>query len=182
MRRPSRILVVLEAGEADEEVLETLPGVAVEDGEILLVTVVPSFQTVPSFDVVLLHDFAAEAARAQSHLDEVARRLSHRHVRTLVRVSPLSAAEIGLELKDVAAAERCDLLMMALWRGSRHTVAFLLGQALPLLLVPALDRPRSSPRGRRIPLPQLGLVAALRPGPAAASVCFFWQGRVATSE
>jgi nucleotide-binding universal stress UspA family protein len=181
MRRPSRILVVLEGGDEDddEDVLEALRGVAAEDGEVVLVMVVPSFQTVPSFDVILLHDFAAEAARAHHHLDEVARRFSHLRVRTLVRISPLSAAEIGLELKDVAEAERCDLLVMALRPGTRHAVAFLLRQALPMLLVPALDRPRSSPRGRRVPLPRLGLVPALRPGLAVGSIFFFSQGGVA---
>ncbi|HEV8307316.1 MAG TPA: hypothetical protein VGW35_06570 [Methylomirabilota bacterium] len=169
----------MEGGDEDEDVLEALRGVAAEDGEVVLVMVVPSFQTVPSFDVILLHDVAAEAARAHHHLDEVVGRLSHPRVRTLARISPLSVAEIGLELKDIAEAERCDLLVMALRPGTRHTVAFLLRQALPLLLVPAVDRPRSSGRGRRVPLPRLGLVPALRPGPAVGSVFFFSQGGVA---
>jgi nucleotide-binding universal stress UspA family protein len=180
VRRPSKILVVLEGGEEDEDVLDALRGVAAEDAEVVLVTVVSSFQTVPSFDVILLHDVATEAARAQGHLDDVAGRFSKLRVRTLVRVSPLSTAEIGLELKDVAEAERCDLLVMALRRGTRRAVGFLLRQALPLLLVPAPDRPRSSPRGRRVPLPRLGLVPAPRPGLAVGSVFFFFsQGGVA---
>jgi nucleotide-binding universal stress UspA family protein len=179
VQRPSRILVVLEGGDEDEEVLEAVGGVAVEDSEVLLVMVVPSFRTVPSFDVICLYDFAAEAARAHHHLDEVARRLSHPQVRTLVRISPLSTAEIGLELLDIAEEERCDLLVMALRPGMRHAVAFLLRQALPLLLVPAQDRPRPSGRGRRVPLPRLGLVPAVRPGLAVGSVFFFSQGGVA---
>jgi hypothetical protein len=179
MQRPGRILVVLEGGDEDEDVLEALRGVVTEDGEVVLVTVVPSFQIVPSFDVILLHDVAAEATRAHHHLDEVVGRLSHPRVRTLVRVSPLSVAEIGLELMDIAEAERCDLLVMALRPGTRHAAAFLLRQALPLLLVPAVGRPRSSLRGRRVPLPRLGLVPALRPGLAVGSVFFFSQGGVA---
>jgi hypothetical protein len=169
----------LEGGDEDEEVLETLRGIATEDGEVVLVTVVPSFQTVPSFDVILLHDVAAEASRAQHHLDKVVGRLPYLRVRTLVRVSPLSVAEVGLELMDIAEAEHCDLLVMALRPGTRHAVAFLLRQALPLLLVPAVGRPRSSLRGRRVPLPRLGLVPALRPGLAVGSVFFFSQGGVA---
>ncbi len=182
MQRPSRILVVLEGSDEDEEVIQAVGGVAGEDSQVLLVTVVSSFQTVPSFDVILLYDFAAEAARAHDHLDEVVGRLSSLRVRTLVRISPLSTAEIGLELLDIAQEERCDLLVMALGPGTRHAVAFLLRQTLPLVLVPALGRPRSSGRGRRVPLPRLGLVPALRPGPAAGSVFFFSQGGVATSE
>jgi nucleotide-binding universal stress UspA family protein len=172
----------LEGGDEDEEVLEAVGGVAGEDSEILLVMVVSSFRTVPSFDVVVLYDFAAEAARAYGHLDKVVRRLSHPRVRTLVRISPLSAAEVGLELLDVAEAERCDLAVMALRPGTRHAVAFLLRQALPLLLVPTVDRPRSSGRGRRVPLPRLGLVPALRPGLAVGSIFFFSQGGVAAWE
>jgi hypothetical protein len=179
VQRPSRILVVLEGGEEDEEVLEAVGGVAGEDSEVLLVTVVPSFRTVPSFDVICLYDFAAEAARAHRHLDQAVGRLSHPQVRTLVRVSPLSTAEVGLELKDIAEAERCDLLVMALRPGTRHAVAFLLRQALPLLLVPTVDRARSSGGGRRVPLPRLGLVPAPRPGLAVGSVFFFSQGGVA---
>jgi nucleotide-binding universal stress UspA family protein len=179
VRRPSRILVVLEGSDEDEEVIEAVRGLAGEDSEILLVTVVPSFRTVPSFDVICLYDFAAEAARAHDHLDQVVRRLSHPRVRTLVRISPLSAAEIGLELLDIAEEERCDLVVMAVRPGTRHAVAFLLRQTLPLVLVPALGRPRSSGRGRRVPLPRLGLVPALRPGLAVGSVFFFSQGGVA---
>lgn len=179
MQRPSRILVVLEGSDEDEDVIEAVGGVAGEDSEVLLVTVVPSFQIVPSFDVICVYDFAAEAARAHHHLDEVVRRLSHPRVRTLVRISPLSAAEVGLELVDIAEAERCDLLVVALRPGTRHAVAFLLRQTLPLLLVPAPDRPRSSGRGRRVPLPRLGLVPALRPGTAVGSIFFFSQGGVA---
>jgi nucleotide-binding universal stress UspA family protein len=181
VQRPSRILVVLEGGDEDEDVLEALRGVAAEDGEVLLVMVVSSFRTVPSFDVIALYDFAAEAARAHHHLDEVVDRLSHPRVRTLVRISPLSTAEIGLELLDIAAAERCDLLVMALRPGTRHAVAFLLRQTLPMLLVPTEDRPRS-PRGRRVPLPRLGLVPAPRPGLAIGSVFFSSQGGVAAWE
>jgi nucleotide-binding universal stress UspA family protein len=181
VRSPSRILVVLEGRDDDEEVIEAVGGVAGEDSEVLLVMVVSSFRTVPSFDVILLYDFAAEAARAHDHLDEVVRRLSHPRVRTLVRISPLSAAEVGLELVDIAGEERCDLLVMAVRPQTRHAVAFLLRQTLPLVLVPTPDRPRSSPRGRRVPLPRLGLIPALRPGTAVGSVFFFFfsQGDVA---
>jgi nucleotide-binding universal stress UspA family protein len=182
VQRPSRILVVLEGGDEDEDVLEALRGVATEDGEVLLVMVVSSFQTVPSFDVICLYDFAAEAARAHHHLDEVVDRLSHPRVRTLVRISPLSVAEVGLELMNIAEAERCDLLVMALRPETRHAVRLLLRQTLPLLLVPAVDRPRSSGRGRRVPLPRLGLVPAPRPGLAIGSVFFFSQGGVAAWE
>jgi nucleotide-binding universal stress UspA family protein len=170
---------VLEGSDEDEEVLEAVGGVAGQDSEILLVTVVSSFRTVPSFDVICLYDFAAEAARAHQHLDQVVGRLSHPQVRTLVRISPLSTAEIGLELLDIAQEERCDLLVMAVRPGTRHAVAFLLRQTLPLVLVPAQDRPRSSGRGRRVPLPRLGLVPAPRPGTAVGSVFFFSQGGVA---
>ena len=176
MQRPSRILVVLEGSDEDEDVIEAVGGVAGEDSEVLLVTVVPSFQIVPSFDVIALYDFAAEASRAHHHLDEVVDRLSHLRVRTLVRVSPLSTAEIGLEFMDIAEKERCDLVVMALRPGTRHAVAFLLRQTLPLLLVPAQGRPRSSPPGRRVPLPRLGLVPARRPGLAVGSIFFFTQG------
>jgi nucleotide-binding universal stress UspA family protein len=176
VQRPRRILVVLEGSDEDEEVLEAVGGVAGEDSEVLLVTVVPSFQTVPSFDVIALYDFAAEAARAHDHLDKAVGRLSHPRARTLVRISPLSAAEIGLELMDIAEEERCDLLVMAVRPGTRHAVAFLLRQTLPLVLVPAQDRPRSSGRGMRVPLPRLGLVPALRPGMTAGSIFFFSQG------
>jgi nucleotide-binding universal stress UspA family protein len=184
VQRPSRILVVLEGGDEDEdeEVLKAVGGVAGEDSEVLLVVVVPSFRTVPSFDVIALYDFAAEAARAHHHLDEVVDRLSHPRVRTLVRISPLSVAEVGLELLDIAEAERCDLVVMALRPRTRHAVAFLLRQTLPLLLVPTQDRPRSSGRGRRVPLPRLGLVPAPRPGLAVGSVFFFSQGGVAAWE
>src|SRR6266508_1667167 len=111
------MLGVLEGGDEDEEVLEAVGGVAGEDSEVLLVMVVSSFRTVPSFDVIALYDFAEEAARAHDHLDEVVGRLSDLRVRTLVRISPLSAAEIGLELKDIAEEERCDLVVMAVRPG-----------------------------------------------------------------
>jgi nucleotide-binding universal stress UspA family protein len=182
VQRPRRILVVLEGCDEDEEVLEAVEGVAGEDSEVLLVMVVPSFRTVPSFDVICLYDFAEEAARAHDHLDEVIGRLSDLRVRTLVRISPLSAAEIGLELVDIAEEERCDLLVMAVRPGTRHAVAFLLRQTLPLVLVPAQDRPRSSGRGRRVPLPRLGLVPGRRAGMTAGSIFFFFffsQGTLA---
>jgi hypothetical protein len=153
----------LEGCDEDEEVLEAVEGVAGEDSEDLLVTVVPSFRTVPSFDVICLYDFAEEAARAHDHLDEVIGRLSDLRVRTLVRISPLSAAEIGLELVDIAEEERCDLLVMAVRPGTRHAVAFLLRQTLPLVLVPAQDWPRSCGRGRRVPLPRLAWSRAAGP-------------------
>jgi hypothetical protein len=70
--------------------------------------------------------------------------------------------------------------VMAVRPGTRHAVAFLLRQTLPLVLVPAQDRPRSCGRGMRVPLPRLGLVPALRPGLAVGSVFFFFsQGGVA---
>jgi nucleotide-binding universal stress UspA family protein len=176
VQKPRRILVVLEGSDEDEEVLEAVGGVAGGDSEVLLVAVVPSFRTVPSFDVICLYDFAAEAARAHDRLDEAVGRLSHPRVRTLVRISPLSAAEIGLELLDIAEEEHCDLLVMAVRPGTRHAVAFLLRQTLPLVLVPAQDRPRPSGRGMRVPLPRLGLVPALRPGMTTGSIFFFSQG------
>lgn len=181
MRRRGRILVVLEGRDEDEEVLETVRGVAAEDGEVLLATVVPSFQTVPSLDVVALFDFAEEAARARDHLDEVARRLSPRRVRTLVRISPLSAAETGLELLRIAEEECCDVLVIAVRPGTRHTVRLLLRRTLPLLLVPTPEPPRPSGRGRRLRLPRLGLVPALRPRTAVGSISYFAQGSVAAS-
>lgn len=179
MQRPGRILVAFEGGDEDDDALvEAVRGLAAEDSEVLLVTVVPSFQTVPSFDVILLNDIAAGVARARGYLDEVAQRFSHPNVRTLVRASPLSAAEIGLELMDIAEKERCDLLVMAVRPGTRQAVAFLLRQTLPLLLVPTVDPPRRTLRGTRIRLPRLGLVPAVRPGMAVGPVFFYSQAGV----
>jgi nucleotide-binding universal stress UspA family protein len=170
MWKAQKILVALDGSTEDERALETAHDVAErETGELVLATVIPSFSTVPSHDCVSLTDFANAAGKAQEYLNELASRLTGLRVHTLVRVSALSAAEMGAELMHLAAEERSDLVVMTAksqfarkWFGS-------LDHQVPLLLIPT--EPQRPPQGHRVLAPRRR--PALRLSPAFGSLFFF---------
>lgn len=170
MWKRRKILIVLDGSEESEATLDAACSVAEgPDTQILLVSVVPAFRFIPSPDVpVLLTDLAEEAGRAQRYLDEVASTLTGRLVRTLVRVSTLSAGEMVAELKHLAAEEQCDLLVMAADAETARAVGPLLGGDLSLLLVP--PKPVSRVRGKRIWAPRLRPAPVSRLASAIASL------------
>lgn len=173
-----RVLVGLDGTEEAEEALHRARAIAASEGsELLLVTVVPSFRTVPSHDVILLHDLVAAASQARDYLDRVA--LETPGAGTLVRVSPLSAAEVGEELLAVALEERCDLVVTtvhAMGRGFSRVVGRFDRHGVALLLVPG--RAQRAPRGRvgsRLRVPRF-VVPTPRPALAFGSLFFFSAG------
>jgi nucleotide-binding universal stress UspA family protein len=170
MWKAQRILVALDGSAEDARALETARDVTErEAGELVLAMVIPSFRTVPSHDCVSLTDFANATGQAQEYLNELASKLTGLRVHTLVRVSPLSAAEMGAELMHLAAEEHSDLMVMTAksqfarkWFGS-------LEHKVPLLLIPTeSERPL---QGHRVLAPRLR--PALRLSPALGSLFFF---------
>jgi nucleotide-binding universal stress UspA family protein len=171
MQGTRRILVVLDGSDEAEEALAPAAEVAAAEGaELLLVVVVSSFRTVPSHDVILLTDLAGAAAQAHGYLEAIAARLPERQVRTLVTLSALSTAEVGVELIRVATEERCDLVAMTMQPGMAHTVDLLLRHQLAVLLVPRRSDSRLA--GKRVPVPRFRLAPALRPGLALGGLFF----------
>jgi nucleotide-binding universal stress UspA family protein len=166
-----RILVVLDGSDEAEEALAAAATVAAAEGaELLLSVVVPSFRSVPSHDVILLTDLPSAARQAQDYLEAIAARLPERQVRTLVTISPLSAAEVGVELMRVATEERCDLVAMTMQRGMAHTVDLLLRHQLAVLLVPRRSDSRRA--GKRVRVRRFRLAPAPRLGLAPAGLFF----------
>jgi nucleotide-binding universal stress UspA family protein len=155
-----KILTVLDGSDEAEEALEAARRVAAEGTELVLASVVPSFRTIPSHDVVLLTDLAAAAGQAHEYLHQVAARISDLRVSTVVRVSPLSAAEIWAELMLLASEEGCDLIAMTTSPGMVSTINVLLKHGPTLLLVPGRAAPVQAGKAARVPrspVPRLGL-------------------------
>lgn len=159
MWETQKIFVVLDGSPEAEGVLELAERVVGAAGEdLILVMVIPSFSVVPSLDVVAFTDFASAASEAKRYLDEQATRLSDQlpgvRVRTLVKVSPLSEADMGAELMHLAAEEGCSLVIVTarskVARGvaPKHDVA--------ILLVPPAAEP--GPPGRPDLVPRIGLL------------------------
>jgi nucleotide-binding universal stress UspA family protein len=174
-----KIFVVLDGSPEAEGVIELAQRVAGAAGdELILVTVVPSFSVVPSHDGILLTDFANAAGEAGRYLGEQASRLSARlpdvRVRTLVKVSPLSAADMGAELMHLAAEEGCSLVIVT--AGSESAGRIVPQHDLAILLVPPADQPE--PPGRPAPLPLRLLPSPnLRPrARLALGSLFFFRG------
>jgi nucleotide-binding universal stress UspA family protein len=163
-----KIFVVLDGSPEAEGAIDLAQRVAGAAGEeLVLVTVVPSFHMVPSHDAILLTDFADAAGQAGRYLAEQASRLSaelpHVPVRTLVKVSPLSAAEMGAELMHLAAEEGCSLVIVT--AGSESARGIVPRHDLAVLLVPPAQQP--DPPGRPAPLPRIKLLPSPNPRPRA---------------
>jgi nucleotide-binding universal stress UspA family protein len=158
-----KIFVVLDGSPEAEGALELVRNVVGAAGEeLVLVSVVPSFTVVPSHDVVAFTDFAGAAGEASRYLEELASRISEElpglQVRTLVKVSPLSTADVGAELMHLAAEEGCSLVIVT--AGSTAARGIMPEHNLAVLLVPPADQPGTP--GRPVPLPRTGLLS--RPG------------------
>ena len=154
-----KIFVVLDGSPEAEGAVELAQRVAGAAGdELILVSVVPSFSVVPSHDAILLTDFADAAGEAGRYLEEHASRLSeqlpHVRVRTLVKVSPLSAADMGAELMHLAAEEGCSLVIVT--AGSESARRIVPKHDLAILLVPPAEQP--NPPGRPARLPRIRLL------------------------
>jgi len=164
------LLTVLDGSEEAEEAIEAAQSVAAEGAELVLAAVVPSFRTIASHDVILLTDLVAAAGQAHDYLNQVAARISDVRVRTVVRVSPLSAAEIWAELILLMRDEGCDLIAMTTRPGMASTIDVLLKHGFTLLLVAGSPGPVQP--GKAVRIPRLVLSSAPRVRPALESVFF----------
>lgn len=178
MWQMQKIFVALDGSPECEGALELAEGVAATGpAELVLVTVIPSFRVVPSHDVIALTDFASAAGQAKHYLNEQASRLSDQfpglRVRTLVKLSPLSAADMGAELMYLAAEESCNVVILT--AGSEAARGVVADQGVAILLVPPAPQPR--PPGRSTRVPRIGLLPRPnrlpRPRLAPASLFFF---------
>lgn len=167
-QRIEKVFVFLDGSPEAEGALELAQRVVGAAGEeLVLVTVVPSFTMVPSHDVVAFTDFASAAAEARRYLEEQAFRLSNqlpgRRVRTLVKISPLSAADMGAELMHLAAEEGSSLIIVT--AGSKVARGIVPQHDVAILLVPPADH--GDTPGRPAPLPRVGLLSRPRLLPRA---------------
>lgn len=170
MRAIRKLLTVLDGSEEAEEAIEAAQSVAAEGAELVLAAVVPSFRTIPSHDVILLTDLAAAAGQAHDYLKQVAARISDLRVRTVVRVSPLSAADIWAELILLARDEGCDLIATTTRPGMASKIDVFLKHGLTLLL--AAGTPGSVQPGKAVRIPWFVLSSVPRVRPALEPVFF----------